>query len=162
MTSEIVRTRIAPSPTGSPHIGTAFIALANLLFAKQHQGQFIVRIEDTDRTRLVEDAVDMILDTHDIFGLTPDESVRNGGKYGPYVQSERLTTYAPRLHEICEAGSAYYCFCSSERLTELRKEQEELKLPPGYDGHCRHIPLEEAKERIKNGEKYVIRLKTPK
>lgn len=78
------------------------------------------------------------------------------------MQSERTHLYAPRLHQHCEEGSAYYCFCTSERLTVLRAEQEELKLPPGYDGHCRHIPLEEARERIANGEKYTIRLKVPK
>lgn len=73
-----------------------------------------------------------------------------------------MDLYAPRLHKICEEGSGYYCFCTSERLTELRQEQEELKLPPGYDGHCRHMPLEEAQEKIANGEKYTIRLKVPK
>ena len=78
------------------------------------------------------------------------------------MQSERTHLYAPRLHQLCEEGSAYYCFCTSERLTVLRAEQEELKLPPGYDGHCRHIPIEEARERIANGEKYTIRLKVPK
>lgn len=104
----------------------------------------------------------MILDTHDILGLTPDESVRHGGDYGPYVQSERLPTYAPRLHNMCENGTGYYCFCTSDRLTELKEEQELLKLPPRYDGLCRDIPLEEARERIANGEKYVIRLKVPK
>jgi glutamyl/glutaminyl-tRNA synthetase len=110
----------------------------------------------------VEGAVDAILDVHDILGLTPDESVRHGGDYGPYIQSERLHTYAPRLHKLCEEGTAYYCFCTSERLDTLKKEQENLKLPPRYDGHCRHIPLEEAKERVNSGEKYTIRLKVPK
>ncbi len=157
-----VRTRLAPSPTGYLHIWGLRTALYCYLWAHHNNWQYLIRIEDTDRTRLVEWAVDMILDTHEIVWLVPDESVRHGGKYGPYIQSERLSTYAPRLHELCEAGSAYYCFCSSERLSELRKEQEELKLPPGYDGHCRHIPLEEAKERVAKWEKYVIRLKTPK
>lgn len=92
----------------------------------------------------------------------PDEGPHHDGGYGPYTQSERLSTYAPRLHQLCEEGSAYYCFCSSERLSALRQEQEELKLPPGYDGHCRHLPYDEARERIEKGEKYVIRLKTPK
>jgi nondiscriminating glutamyl-tRNA synthetase len=110
----------------------------------------------------VEWAVDAIFDTHDILGLAPDESVRHGGEYGPYIQSERLATYAPRLHNMCENGTGYYCFCTSERLTALKEEQELLKLPPRYDGLCRDIPLEEARERIANGEKYVIRLKVPK
>jgi nondiscriminating glutamyl-tRNA synthetase len=92
----------------------------------------------------------------------PDEGPHKDGWFGPYIQSERTQIYAPRLHQMCEEWSAYYCFCSSERLDALRKEQEELKLPTGYDGHCRHIPLEEAKERRANGEKCTIRLKVPK
>jgi nondiscriminating glutamyl-tRNA synthetase len=158
----IVRTRLAPSPTGYLHIGSLRTALYCYLWARHNDGQYIVRIEDTDRTRLIEGAVDAILDTHEILGLTPDESVRHGGKYGPYIQSERLDIYAPRLHRLCQEGSAYYCFCSSERLTALRTEQEELKLPPRYDGHCRHLPLEEAQAKIATGEMYTIRLKVPK
>jgi nondiscriminating glutamyl-tRNA synthetase len=161
-TMSVVRTRLAPSPTGYLHIGSLRTALYCYLWAHHNQGQYIIRIEDTDRTRLVEGAVDAIIDTHDILGLTPDESVRHEGAYGPYIQSERLHLYTPRLHQLCEEGSAYYCFCTSERLTELRTEQEELKLPPRYDGHCRHLPLEEAKERITAGEQYTIRLKVPK
>jgi glutamyl-tRNA synthetase len=157
-----VRTRLAPSPTWSIHIGNLRTALYAYLWAKHNSWEYIIRIEDTDRTRLVEGAVDAILDVHDILGLTPDESVRHGGPYGPYVQSERLHIYAPRLHKLCEEGTAYYCFCTNERLETLKKEQEELKLPPRYDGHCRHIPLEEARERITNGERYTIRLKVPK
>lgn len=80
--------------------------------------------------------------------MTPDESVRHGGPVGPYIQTERLDIYTPRLHQLCEDGTAYYCFCTSDRLEALKKEQEELRLPPRYDGHCRHVPLEEAKERI--------------
>lgn len=131
------------------------------LWAKKHNGQYIVRIEDTDRTRLVEGAVDGMFDMHEKLGLTPDEGARYGGEYGPYIQSERTALYQEKLHKMCEDGHAYYCFCTAERLSELRAEQEALKLPPGYDKHCRHIPLEEAKERIKNGESYVIRLKVP-
>jgi nondiscriminating glutamyl-tRNA synthetase len=157
-----VRTRLAPSPTGYLHIGSLRTALYCYLWARHNHGQYIIRIEDTDRARLVEWAIEGIFDIHDILGLTPDESIRHGWAYGPYIQSERLDTYAPRLHTLCEEGSAYYCFCSSERLTELREEQESLKLPPRYDGHCRNLPLEESKERIKNWEKYTIRLKVPK
>lgn len=157
-----VRTRLAPSPTGYLHIGSLRTALYCYLWAHHNQGQYIIRIEDTDRARLVEGAVDGILNTHDILGLTPDESVRHEGEYGPYIQSERTHIYAPRLHQMCENGGAYYCFCTSERLTALRMEQEELKLPPGYDGHCRHLPIEEAKDRIAQGEKHTIRLKVPK
>lgn len=157
-----VRTRLAPSPTWHLHIWNLRTALYSYLWAQHNKWQYIVRIEDTDRTRLVEGAVESILDMHDFLWLTPDESVRHEGKYGPYVQSERVDTYAPRLHQMCEEGTAYYCFCTSERLSALREEQEQLKLPPGYDGHCRHLPLEEAQERIANGEKCVIRLKVPK
>ncbi len=158
-----VRTRLAPSPTGHLHIGSLRTALYCYLWAHHHEnGKYIIRIEDTDRTRLVEGAVDSIIDIHEILGLTPDESVRHGGPYWPYIQSERLDIYAPRLHALCEVGSAYYCFCTSERLDALRAEQELLKLPPRYDGHCRHIPIDEAKERITHGERYTIRLKVPK
>ncbi len=94
--------------------------------------------------------------------MKPDEGPHQDGGYGPYTQSERLHIYTPKLHKLCEEGSAYYCFCTSERLAALRTEQEELKLPTGYDGHCRYLPLEEAREKIANGEKYTIRLKTPK
>lgn len=157
-----VRTRLAPSPTGYVHIGNLRTALYCFLWARHNDGQFILRIEDTDRTRLVEDAVDRIIETLTLVGMRPDEGPHHDGGYGPYTQSERLDIYTPRLHQLCEEGSAYYCFCTSERLEALKKEQEELKLPPKYDGHCRHIPLEEAREKIANGEKYTIRLKVPK
>jgi nondiscriminating glutamyl-tRNA synthetase len=157
-----VRTRFAPSPTGSIHIGGIRTALYCYLWARHNHGQYIIRIEDTDRTRFVEGAADYILEAHDILSITPDEGPHHDGGYGPYTQSQRLDEYAPRLHTMCSEGSAYYCFCTSERLTALRAEQEELKLPPGYDGHCRHLPLAESQERMKNGEKYTIRLKVPK
>lgn len=157
-----VRTRLAPSPTGYLHIWSLRTALYCYLWAHHNKWEYIIRVEDTDRTRLVEGAVDAIFDMHDLLDIAPTESVQHGGEYWPYIQSERLHIYQPRLHKLCEEGSAYYCFCSSDRLDELRKEQEELKLPPRYDGHCRHIPYEEAQERIKNGEKYTIRIKVPK
>lgn len=157
-----VRTRFAPSPTWYVHIGSLRTVLYCYLWARHNGGKYILRIEDTDRTRLVEGAVEGILDTHKELDIMPDEGPHHDGGHGPYTQSERLHIYAPRLHQLCEEGSAYYCFCTSERLEALKKEQEELKLPPRYDGHCRHIPLEEAKERIKNGDKYTIRLKVPK
>ncbi len=157
-----VRTRFAPSPTGYIHIGGLRTMLYCYLWAHKNNGQYIVRVEDTDQTRYVEGAIDSMLDIHDVLGLTPDESVRHGGDYGPYQQSQRLAIYQEKLHKLCEEGSAYYCFCTPERLDNLRKEQEELKLPPRYDGHCRNIPYEEAIERVKAGEKYTIRLKVPK
>ncbi len=157
-----VRTRFAPSPTGYPHIGWIRTALYAYLWAKHNSWTYILRIEDTDRTRLVEWAVDAMLEIHAILQIMPDEWPHHEGEYWPYIQSERLHEYAPRLHKLCEEGSAYYCFCTSERLMALREEQEELKLPPGYDGHCRHIPYDEARDRIDNGEKCTIRLKIPK
>ncbi len=157
-----VRTRLAPSPTGYVHIGNLRTALYCFLWARHNDGEFILRIEDTDRARLVEDAVDSIIETLTKVGMRPDEGPHHDGGYGPYIQSERLHIYAPRLHRLCEEGTAYYCFCTSDRLEALKKEQEELKLPPRYDGHCRHIPLEEGKERIVNGERSTIRLKVPK
>ncbi len=158
----IVRTRLAPSPTWYIHIGWLRTALYCYLWAHHNKWQYIIRIEDTDRTRLVEWAIDAIIETHEIMWINPDESVNHDGKYGPYIQSERTHIYAPKLHKLCEEGTAYYCFCSSNRLASLRQEQEELKLPTGYDGHCRHLPIEEARERIANWEKYTIRLKVQK
>lgn len=158
----MVRTRLAPSPTWYLHIWSLRTALYCYLWAKKNHWQYIIRIEDTDRTRLVEGAVEAILETHQELWIMPDEWPHHDGWYWPYTQSERLKEYAPRLHKLCDDWTAYYCFCTSERLEALKKEQEELKLPPKYDGHCRHIPLEEARERIAHWEKYTIRLKVPK
>lgn len=157
-----VRTRFAPSPTGFIHIGGLRTMLYCYLWAKKNNWQYIVRVEDTDQTRFVEGAIESMLDLHEELGLTPDESVRHGWDKWPYQQSHRLEIYQEKLHKLCEEGSAYYCFCTPERLDNLRKEQEELKLPPRYDGHCRDIPYEEALERVKSWEKYTIRLKVPK
>ncbi len=157
-----VRTRLAPSPTWYVHIGNLRTALYSYLWARHNNGKFIIRIEDTDRTRLVEDAVDKIIETLTAVGMKPDEGPHQDGGYWPYTQSERTHIYQEKLHKISEEGSAYYCFCTSDRLAALRQEQEELKLPTGYDGHCRHLPLEEAREKIANWEKYTIRLKVPK
>ncbi len=157
-----VRTRFAPSPTGFLHIGGLRTALYAYLWARHNNGQYILRIEDTDRSRVVEWAIDVVLDAHRIVGMLPDEWPHHDGGRWPYIQSERIHIYAPRLHRMCQEGSAYYCFCTPERLTELRNEQESLHLPPWYDGHCRHLPLEESESRIASGDKYTIRLKVPK
>ena len=157
-----VRTRIAPSPTGEDlHIGNAYTALINYVFAKQHGGQFIIRIEDTDRTRLVEGSEKRILKSLDWLGIPHDEGPDIGGPYAPYRQSERLALYKKHAEELVEKGHAYYCFCSEERLLEMRKDQGKNHQPPMYDGQCKKISLEEAKRRIENGEKYVIRLNVP-
>ena len=131
------RTRVAPSPTGDPHVGTAFMALFDLAWARKTGGRFVLRIEDTDQARLVEGSEQQIYDSLDWLGLTPDEGPHKGGPYAPYRQSERLDTYRPFVEQLIADGHAYYCWCSSERLSELRREQEAQKLSvTGYDRMC--------------------------
>lgn len=157
----MVRTRIAPSPTGLAHIGTAYYAIYNYAFAKQHDGQFIVRIEDTDRTRFVEGAEQVIFDALSWLGIPHSEGPDLGGPYGPYRQSERLPLYKQYAEELIEKGKAYYCFCSPERLDQVRKAMQERKEIPRYDRHCRTIVLEDAKKRVEDGEKHVVRMIIP-
>lgn len=157
-----VRTRFAPSPTGYMHIGNLRSALFTYLTAKSMGGKFILRIEDTDQERKVEGAVEFILNTLNMLGLHPDEGAGVGGDFGPYYQSERLDIYKKYAEDLVEKGDAYYCFCDEERLEKLREIASARKVPFTYDGHCSHIPLEEARKRIANGEKYVIRQKMPK
>lgn len=156
-----VRTRIAPSPTGYPHIGTMYQALFDYGFARRHNGTFFVRIEDTDRTRLVEDAEEKIYASLDWFGLTEDESPRKGGQFAPYRQSERLDIYHKYAKELIEKGGAYYCFCTKERLEKLHEEQQAAKKPTMYDKFCRSLSSEEAQKRVDAGESHVIRMKMP-
>lgn len=156
-----VRTRIAPSPTGIAHLGTAYTAMRNLAIAHQFQGQFLVRIEDTDRERYVEGAVDVIFDALSWLGLKNDEGPNVGGPHAPYTQSERLSIYQEQVLNLIENGTAYYCFCTKERLDQVRAAQQAKKELPRYDKFCRHLPLAEAKKRVEAGEKYVIRLKVP-
>lgn len=157
------RTRFAPSPTGYMHIGNLRSALFAYLTAKSNEnGDFILRIEDTDQERKVEGAVEFIEETLKLVGLNPDEGVGVGGNYGPYFQSERLDIYKKYAELLIEKGDAYYCFCDEERLEKLREIASARKVPFTYDGKCASIPLEEAKKRIANGEKYVIRQKMPK
>jgi glutamyl-tRNA synthetase len=157
-----VRTRIAPSPTGAPHIGTAYIALFNYAFAKHHDGQFVLRIEDTDQVRSTQESEDAILEALSWVGLPWDEGPDCGGDYGPYRQSERTQIYKEHCQQLVDAGKAYPCFCTSERLTALRQQQEADKSDRlGYDGHCAGLPPAEAKARIDAGEAYVIRLRVP-
>lgn len=157
-----IRTRIAPSPTGYPHIGTIWQALINFAFAKKNKGKFVVRIEDTDRKRLIPDAEKRLFEALNWFGLTPDESPVQKGKFGPYRQSERLALYQKYAQELVKKGKAYYCFCSPQRLEKVRQKMKQQGKIPMYDGHCRSIGRLEAEKRIKAGEKYVIRLKVPK
>ena len=139
-----IRVRIAPSPTGMAHVGLFHTFLYNWLFARHHHGKFIVRIEDTDVARRVEGAVEALLEAIRWLGLDWDEGPEVGGPYGPYVQSERLPVYQEHAQRLVAEGKAYYCYCSPERLSELRAEQERRKAPPGYDRRCRELPETEA------------------
>ncbi len=157
-----VRTRIAPSPTGQDlHIGNAYTALINYVFAQKHGGQFLIRIEDTDRTRLVEGSEARILASLAWLGIPHAEGPDIGGPHAPYRQSERLPVYKKYAEELIEKGHAYYCFCTSERLSEMRKGQEANHMPPMYDGLCKSLDKNESKKRAGGGEKYVIRLNVP-
>jgi len=156
-----VRTRIAPSPTGYPHIGTIYQAWLDFVFAAKNNGQFIVRIEDTDQKRLVKDAEAKIWEALDWFGISENESPRKGGAFAPYRQSERLDLYKKYVLSLVESGHAYYCFCTSKRLDEVRKQMQKAGKPPMYDKHCRNLNKDEIKKKLTNGEPYVIRLKVP-
>ena len=156
------RTRFAPSPTGFMHIGNLRTAIFEYLIAKHDDGDFILRIEDTDQNRKVEGAVDFIYKTLSLCGFKIDEGPLNEGGYGPYVQSERLELYKKYALELVEKGSAYYCFCTEERLERLREVASLNKQAFMYDGCCRNLTKEEVEEKLKNGEPYVIRQKMPK
>ena len=156
-----IRTRIAPSPTGIAHLGTAYTAMRNWALSKQGGGQFIVRIEDTDRGRYVEGAVDVIFDALNWLGIDHDEGPDLGGPQAPYTQSERLEIYQDHAKKLLDKGEAYYCFCSKERLDEVRKGQQERKELPRYDRHCRNLSNEDVKKELSTGKPYVIRLKVP-
>ncbi|BFH76487.1 glutamate--tRNA ligase [Thermus thermophilus] len=152
----MVVTRIAPSPTGDPHVGTAYIALFNYAWARKNGGRFIVRIEDTDRARYVPGAEERILAALKWLGLSYDEGPDVGGPHGPYRQSERLPLYRRYAEELLKRGWAYRAFETPEELERIRKEKG------GYDGRARNIPPEEAEERARRGEPHVIRLKVPR
>ncbi len=156
------RTRFAPSPTGFMHIGNLRTAIFEYLVAKHNGGEFILRIEDTDQNRKVEGAIDFIYNTLKLCHMDIDEGPNNAGKYGPYIQSERLDIYKKYAEWLVEEGHAYYCFCTKETLEEMRKLCDARKVPFMYDGRCSNLSKEEIEEKIKNGEKYVIRQKMPK
>src|SRR5439155_13370985 len=139
----MVRVRFAPSPTGYVHIGSLRAALYNFLFARHHGGVNILRVEDTDRTRFVEGAVENLIRTMEWAGITFDEGPVQGGNFGPYTQSERKELYIKHAHELIDRGKAYYCFCSSERLDQVRKAQQAAGLPPMYDRFCRNLAPDE-------------------
>lgn len=162
MSQPEVRVRIAPSPTGDPHVGTAYIALFNYVFARQQGGKFILRIEDTDRTRSTLESEQAILRALKWVGLNWDEGPDIGGPYGPYRQSERAAIYREHADILVKSGAAYPCFCSESRLEALRAAQRAEKRAPGYDSLCRGLGPDEAQARIAAGERHVIRLAMPK
>lgn len=154
-----IRVRFAPSPTGYLHVGGLRTALYNYLFARKNNGKFILRIEDTDRNRYVEGAVENLIAALKWAGLDYDEGPDIGGDYGPYMQSQRLDIYKKFADELIKSGNAYYCFCSQERLQNLRQEQEKQKLPQvKYDKHCLNLTQDEIENNLKNSIPYVIRL----
>jgi glutamyl-tRNA synthetase len=162
MVDRPVRVRVAPSPTGKFHLGNARTALIDYLMARQSGGQFIVRIEDTDTKRFVEGAEEKLIQAMHWLGLDWDEGPDVGGPHAPYTQTQRKEIYQEYAEKLVDLGHAYYCFCTPQRLAALREEKQKKKEPYLYDGLCRSIPIAEARERIKNGEKAVVRFKTPK
>ncbi|WP_290773958.1 glutamate--tRNA ligase [Anaerofustis sp.] len=163
-----IRTRFAPSPTGFLHIGGLRTALYCYLWSKHNDGDYILRVEDTDRTRYVEGSVENLIKALEFCGVKHDEGpmLQDGkivefGEKGPYFQSNRLDIYKKYINKLLDEGKAYYCFCNKERLESLREEQVKNKQTPKYDGKCKNLSREEAEERIKNGESYVIRMALP-
>ena len=157
----MIRTRFAPSPTGFLHVGGLRTALYCYLFAKKNNGKFILRIEDTDQSRKVDGAMENLIDTLKWAGINFDEGPTVGGDFGPYIQSERLNIYHEHAQKLVDEDKAYFCFCSPERLDEVRKKQIELKIPPQYDRLCRELPKEIIEQKKSNGEKFVVRMKVP-
>lgn len=164
-----VRVRFAPSPTGFVHIGGLRTALYNYLFAKKNAGTYLLRVEDTDQTRLVEGAIEGMINAMSWAGVNHEEGpvlnesgqIVQIGDFGPYIQSERLSVYKKYAEQLLESGHAYYCFCSKERMEGVREAQKEAGLTAKYDGHCKQYTLEEAKVKVAAGEPYVIRLRLP-
>lgn len=157
----MIRTRFAPSPTGFLHVGGLRTALYSFLFAKKNHGKFILRIEDTDQSRLVEQATTKLISALNWAGLTYDEGPQIGGDFGPYIQSERLEIYQTYIKQLIAQENAYYCFCSPERLELVRARKIAAKLPPAYDRTCRNLDQSNISEKMTAGEKFVVRMKIP-
>lgn len=164
----MIRDRFAPSPTGNVHVGSLRTALYNYLFAKKMGGEFLLRLEDTDQTRLEQGAVDNLLDALNMTGVIPDEglikehhNIVQKGQHGPYIQSQRLDIYKQYIETLLTQGQAYYCFCSKERLEEVRNEQKDKGETPKYDGKCRSLTKDEIAENIAAGLPHTVRLKLP-
>jgi glutamyl-tRNA synthetase len=153
------RVRFAPSPTGFLHVGGLRTALFNYLFAAHTQGTTILRIEDTDQNRKVEGAVENLIESLSWAGIVFDEGPHVGGAFGPYIQSERLTIYRKYAEQLIEQGSAYYCFCTEDRLKELREKQMAEKQDPRYDGSCRQLSAAEVEQKLAENIPHVVRLK---
>ncbi len=156
-----VRTRVAPSPTGDPHVGTAYMSLFNLAFTRQQGGQFVLRVEDTDRARFRADSEQQLYDTLGWLGLHWDEGPDVGGPFAPYRQSERLETYRPYVERLLADGKAYHCWCSTERLTQMREVQQKTKQPTGYDRLCYGKTREERAALPGFSEVPVVRMLIP-
>ena len=157
----MIRTRVAPSPTGDPHVGTAYVALLNYAFARKHGGRFILRIEDTDQARSTRESEEAILDALHWTGITWDEGPDVGGPHAPYRQSERSAIYRRYADELLAKGDAFRCFCTPERLEAMRLSQRAAGVPQHYDGHCVSVPPEESAARAERGEPFVVRMKVP-
>lgn len=157
-----VRVRFAPSPTGAPHIGNIRTALFDYLWARHTGGKFILRIEDTDQAREVENGLELILESLRFLGLDWDEGPDVGGAYGPYEQSKRLPIYKAHAEQLIAKGAAYYCYCSEARLEQMRKEQQARGEQTRYDYHCRYLTPEQRAEYEKTGTPKVIRLAVPR
>ena len=156
-----VRVRIAPSPTGDPHVGTAYIALFNLVFARKHGGKFVLRIEDTDQARSSRDSEEAIFRSLRWLALEWDEGPDKGGPYGPYRQSERTEIYREHAERLIREGKAYRCFATAEELAEMRREAKEQKRNIAYDRRYRDLDEGEIARRLEEGQPYVVRLKMP-
>ncbi len=159
--SQPIRVRFAPSPTGYIHVGGLRTALYNYLFARKNNGTFVLRIEDTDRTRYVEGALENLISTLHWAGIDYDEGPVKGGTCGPYIQSERLSIYKEHVDLLLQSGNAYRCFCTSDRLEAMRREQERNKRAPRYDQTCMHLNPEEIKQKLDAEIPFVVRMKIP-
>jgi glutamyl-tRNA synthetase len=157
-----VRTRIAPSPTGDPHVGTAFVALFNYCFARSQGGRFLLRIEDTDQVRSTSESERMILEALRWIGLSWDEGPDVGGPNGPYRQSDRSEIYREHAEILLEKGHAFRCFCTGDELAALRAEQKAKNLTPGYDGRCSRLSKDEVRARVARGQAHVVRMLVPR
>ncbi len=156
-----VRVRYAPSPTGEPHVGNIRTAIFIWLFARRHDGDFIIRIEDTDQSRIVEGAVEGQFEALKWLGIDWDEGPDVGGDFGPYVQSQRLDLYQTTAERLLDTETAYRCYCTPERLDTLRREQSQTRQQVGYDGHCQNLTVEQRKERESSGDLSVVRFRMP-